>query len=201
MKLFKWLRKKNVENPSEPSADYAENLSDYDNHNKIKDSYSVRQNNYKINSVKELKSLKEKPKNGILFPNQETEENSAITISRERKQIRWMDEILKESEKNGEFDNLPGKGKPLNVQSGNVLNSILKNANILPPWLELQHEIRDDIKKLLDNMNDENINYINCEIEKINKKITEYNNKIPTPILHKSYISSLDIIKKYSEWE
>jgi DnaJ family protein C protein 28 len=56
-------------------------------------------------------------------------------------------EIIEEAMKRGDFDNLPGKGKPLNLDS-NELNDplgfaskIRKNANIGTPWEERQREI------------------------------------------------------------
>jgi len=55
--------------------------------------------------------------------------------------------IIEDAIKRGDFDNLPGKGKPLNFDP-NELNDPLgfagkvrKNANISTPWEELQREI------------------------------------------------------------
>jgi hypothetical protein len=48
----------------------------------------------------------------------------------------------------GEFDNLPGKGQPLDLDSDalvpahqRVVNRILKNARALPEWLQMEKDI------------------------------------------------------------
>ncbi|MDD5543032.1 MAG: DUF1992 domain-containing protein [Acidobacteriia bacterium] len=55
---------------------------------------------------------------------------------------------IREAMENGEFDNLPGRGQPLDLESYFALPedlrmaySILKNANVLPPEVELLKEI------------------------------------------------------------
>eukprot|EP00242_Pyramimonas_sp_CCMP2087_P009245 CAMPEP_0198207774 /NCGR_PEP_ID=MMETSP1445-20131203/11201_1 /TAXON_ID=36898 /ORGANISM="Pyramimonas sp., Strain CCMP2087" /LENGTH=246 /DNA_ID=CAMNT_0043880923 /DNA_START=153 /DNA_END=893 /DNA_ORIENTATION=- len=50
----------------------------------------------------------------------------------------------------GEFDNLPGEGKPLNQTDdySNIEHKLLKNANVLPDWVELGKEVRLESKKL-----------------------------------------------------
>lgn len=57
---------------------------------------------------------------------------------------------IQEAIDNGEFDNLPGKGKPLYLEdlSGvapedRMANKILKNAGVLPPRMALRKEICD----------------------------------------------------------
>lgn len=56
---------------------------------------------------------------------------------------------IQEAMERGEFDNLPGAGKPLTLEDDSHLPSdlriaykILKNAECLPPELELRKEIR-----------------------------------------------------------
>jgi hypothetical protein len=53
-----------------------------------------------------------------------------------------------EAQKKGEFDNLPGKGKPLQLEDDSqvpeelrLAYKILKNADCLPPELELKKDI------------------------------------------------------------
>lgn len=60
------------------------------------------------------------------------------------------DQKIREAMKNGEFEDLPGKGKPLNLEDDSHLPQdlrlaykILKNADCLPPELELRNEIRN----------------------------------------------------------
>jgi len=59
------------------------------------------------------------------------------------------DEKIREAMEHGEFEDLPGKGKPLNLEDDShvpqdlrIAYKILKNADCLPPELELRKEIR-----------------------------------------------------------
>jgi hypothetical protein len=61
---------------------------------------------------------------------------------------RIAEEKIRESMARGEFDNLPGAGKPLVLEDDSmvpeelrVAYKILKNAGCLPPELELRKEI------------------------------------------------------------
>ncbi|MGR5976566.1 J-domain-containing protein [Bacillus paranthracis] len=60
--------------------------------------------------------------------------------------------IVKRSRKKGSFDNLPGKGKPLNLDKDLSYNPekqlyrTLKNNHVLPRWIEISKEI-DDLKR------------------------------------------------------
>lgn len=54
----------------------------------------------------------------------------------------------------GLLENLPGKGEPLNFEEPHAkseywaASKVLKNANILPKWLELDKEIRESKEEL-----------------------------------------------------
>src|SRR5215831_14294871 len=67
-----------------------------------------------------------------------------------------VDEKIKAAIERGEFDNLPGKGKPLDLDAYfampehlRMAYSILKNADIIPEEMELLREI-EGLKKSLD---------------------------------------------------
>jgi hypothetical protein len=108
-------------------------------------------------------------------------------------------EIYNEQLKNGAFDNLPGKGKPMEIPSGDITNSILKNANIIPDWLTLQHEIRDQLRNLLTFHNDD-LKIIERELIEINKKIMSYNNKVPSTYLQKRKILRDNMEQQLQHW-
>ena len=62
--------------------------------------------------------------------------------------IRVVEERIREAQKNGAFDNLPGQGKPLQLEDQSLVPEdlrmayhILKNAHVLPPEAEVQKEI------------------------------------------------------------
>jgi excinuclease UvrABC helicase subunit UvrB len=68
-----------------------------------------------------------------------------------------VEERIKKAQKKGEFDNLPGKGKPLPVEAANVpeelrmAHKILKNAGFLPPQVEVKKQITQT-RELLDSI-------------------------------------------------
>ena len=61
---------------------------------------------------------------------------------------RIVEERIREAQQSGAFENLPGKGKPLQLEDQSMIPEdlrmsyhILKNANVLPPEAEIQKEI------------------------------------------------------------
>ena len=69
---------------------------------------------------------------------------------------RNVDQKIKEAIARGEFDNLPGKGKPLDLDAYfatpehlRIGYSILKSADIIPEEMELLRQI-EGLKKSLD---------------------------------------------------
>ena len=62
---------------------------------------------------------------------------------------RIVEERIKKAQKKGAFENLPGKGKPLPEEDMNIPEDIrlaykiLKNADCVPPELEVKKEIRN----------------------------------------------------------
>ena len=74
---------------------------------------------------------------------------------------RVVEERILEAQRAGAFDNLPGKGKPLNLDDESrvpeelrVAYRVLKNAHVLPPEAELLKEIHR-IEDLLKYVEDE----------------------------------------------
>ena len=67
-----------------------------------------------------------------------------------------VEERIQEAQKEGQFDNLPGKGKPLKLDDDSGIPEdlrlafkILKNSNCLPIEMELRKEIFN-LRQLLD---------------------------------------------------
>lgn len=86
--------------------------------------------------------------------------------------------IVKQAEKTGAFNDLPGKGKPLNLDKDLSYNPdkqlyrTLKNNHVLPRWIELSKEIdhlKENLKELTDNVEAAML------ITTINKKVSEHN--------------------------
>lgn len=90
-----------------------------------------------------------------------------------------VEKKIKEAEERGDFNDLPGKGKPLKLEDDGrlpedlrIAYKILKNANCLPPELELKKEIKQ-MEDLLLTIPDEKEQY--RLIKKINLKIMKMN--------------------------
>lgn len=79
--------------------------------------------------------------------------------------------IIQRAEREGHFDNLPGKGKPLDLGRDYTnpyearLYKTMKDNNILPRWVELEREI-DALKEQLDNVGEKE-KYLNKLIKKL----------------------------------
>lgn len=74
---------------------------------------------------------------------------------------RVAEERIREAQREGAFDNLPGQGKPLELEDQSLIPEelrmsyhILKNAHVLPPEAELRKEIRT-LQDLLKYVEDE----------------------------------------------
>lgn len=111
-------------------------------------------------------------------------------------------DILKRHEKEGGMDNIAGKGEPLSREylSGDTFQHfqrIAKDAGYKPYWLELQHEIRDDVLTLLETYSGILTPEIEKELNKINEKVFKYNQNCPGP-MQKSPVT-LDTLDRYSK--
>ncbi len=104
---------------------------------------------------------------------------------------------------NGEFDNLPGKGKPISLEDDSnipedmrLAYKVLKNSNCLPPELELKKEITN-MKELLSSVPDEQERY--QLIRKINFKIMKLNMMRKTsPLLDENQVYYMKVVSKLS---
>lgn len=89
------------------------------------------------------------------------------------------EERIREAMERGEFDDLPGKGKPLKLEDDShlppdlrIAYKILKNADCLPPELELRKEITTT-EQLLAGMQDTKEKY--RQMKKLNYLIMKLN--------------------------
>lgn len=82
------------------------------------------------------------------------------------------------------MDNLAGHGKPLSQEyfSGDTFQHfqrIAKDAGYKPHWLNLQHEIRDELIAITAIQRADAATELELRIEKANEKIAEYNKSCP----------------------
>ncbi len=89
------------------------------------------------------------------------------------------EERIREAIEHGEFDDLPGRGKPLKLEDDSHLPAdlrlaykVLKNANCLPPELELRREIRTT-EQLLSGIEDTQEKY--KQMKKLNYLVMKLN--------------------------
>ncbi|UVI27542.1 DnaJ family domain-containing protein [Paenibacillus spongiae] len=111
----------------------------------------------------------------------------------------WIGEMYNEQLKKGAFDHLPGKGAPMDVSSSDVMSGILKHNNVLPDWLTLQHEIRDQLRTLI-RSSDKDASKIAIALNDLNKKIMKYNNMVPSPVLQKRKVSTENMEQQLQLW-
>lgn len=115
--------------------------------------------------------------------------------------IHWMDDLIMEHQKQGGFDHLSGKGKPLNFEpKTDVFDGILKNAGAVPPWIAFQQEIRADIQRAITSMKSQSTFDLDNAIAQINEKIRKYNTQCPSPLLQKRVVSANDIVQRLDDW-
>ena len=98
-----------------------------------------------------------------------------------------VEERIRSALKKGKFDDLPGSGKPLKFEDANVpadlklAYKILKNADCIPPELELRKEIRQT-EDLLANAHDEadkyrtlkKLNYLVMKLNSLRRGTVEF---------------------------
>jgi len=92
---------------------------------------------------------------------------------------RIVEERIRKAQKKGQFDNLEGSGEPLNLLNDQAVaeelrlaHKILKNADCLPPEIELKKEIRQT-EDLLGAMTETTEKY--RAIKKLNFLIMKFN--------------------------
>ena len=115
-----------------------------------------------------------------------------------------IEKRIKDAQKRGEFDDLPGTGEPLKLEDDSQIPEelrlaykILKNADCLPPELELKKEIRQ-MEDMLENIPDEKEKY--RQIKKINYKIMQLNIMgKKSPLLGETEIYYPNLVDKMTE--
>jgi DnaJ family protein C protein 28 len=80
-------------------------------------------------------------------------QRSGVNVERTRDWESWIDQQIREAQERGEFDNLPGKGKPLDLtpnpyaQDRELAYKMLKDAGFAPEWIELDKGIRGKLER------------------------------------------------------
>ena len=114
---------------------------------------------------------------------------------------KLVEKRIKEAQERGEFDNLPGHGEPIQIEDDShipedlrLAYKILKNADCIPPELQLQKEIRQ-MEDMLEGIPDEKEKY--RQIKKINYKIMQLNMMRKTsPLLEETELYYKKVLDK-----
>ena len=118
--------------------------------------------------------------------------------------LKIAEQRIKEALERGEFDDLPGRGEPLNFEDDSrvpedlrLAYKLLKNADCLPPELALKKEIRQ-MEDLLERIPDEKEKYL--QIKKINYKIMKLNMMgHKSPLLEEKEIYYKKLVKRFDK--
>lgn len=87
--------------------------------------------------------------------NQDRQDSHPLSRAKFRNFEALIDQHVRQAEAAGEFDNLPGAGKPLDLEHDDHVPAelrtgfrMLKNAGYAPPWIEIQKSIREEQERL-----------------------------------------------------
>ncbi len=127
---------------------------------------------------------------------------------------RGVEKIIKAAMERGEFDNLPGKGKPLDLNENPfedpamaLVNHVLKNAGFAPAWIEDRREVGERLEQaraalrrswtwqgtaLVHGVSTVVVLDVwqraeadfRAEVEQINRQVLNHNLKAPSPLVH-----------------
>lgn len=112
-----------------------------------------------------------------------------------------IEKRIKDAQEKGDFDNLPGSGEPIKVEDDShvpedlrLAYKILKNANCVPPEIQLRKDIRK-MEDMLAGMKDEKEKY--RQIKKINFLIMQLSmTRTASPLLEDTEVYYHKIVEK-----
>lgn len=140
-----------------------------------------------------------------------------------------IDEAIRKAIEDGQFDNLPGKGKPLKLEHNPFENpewrlaySVLKNSGFTLPWIEERQEIEEAIDKaqaaltrawdyhrrarernqpeaLIHNEWQRAVEAYQARIAEINPRILRYNLTTPSIHFHRLVVDADQEIKRLTQ--
>lgn len=129
------------------------------------------------------------------------EEHDALDAAYRRMQS-WVDEAYEEWEKGGGLEELPGKGKPLVVPTGDVLETIMKNAGVKPPWIMLKEETKALMAQALSMLvRTPDAPGLDELIKDINRNIEEMNALAPSLSLHRRKVVKRTLREQFERWK
>ncbi|ALS24273.1 DUF1992 domain-containing protein [Paenibacillus naphthalenovorans] len=136
----------------------------------------------------------------IPLPKETLEDRDVIAVAQAEIQRR-VDDAYEEFVRSGGLERLPGIGKPLEVPTGDILSSILRQANVQPPWLVLLKEIRANMEAAMELMKKSPGDpEIDALLADTNKQIAELNHQAPSLTLHRKKVTRANLREQYECW-
>lgn len=133
----------------------------------------------------------------------EVDETNVAGQARDTRYRTWIDSMIEEHQRDGGFDRLEKKGKPLNLDENvgfeGLVNRTLKEARVLPKWLELQHEIYVELKAIALRL--EGNSEAAVDWAKLQQKIRAYNASCPHESLQKPMANKANLQTVIQRWE
>lgn len=153
-------------------------------------------------------------------PPQKQSPTKGPTGEKERQAL--VERIIQEAMENGEFDNLPGKGKPLDLNENAFSEpglewayGLLKRNGFAPEWIERDRAIRQGLEEArsqlrsawqqrLDNLIDgarwqAAVARFEERLSKLNRKIDDFNLTVPIIRLQRSRLRLEDELRRVGE--
>jgi len=128
---------------------------------------------------------------------------------------------LREAIESGEFDNLPGKGEPIDLRENpfedpdlRVVHRLLRNAGFAPAWIEERKDIEAEFQTALTKLSrawalfskggespsdpewERSVRDFREYVAGLNQRTRIYNLKAPAAVFHRGHIDADNIIEK-----
>jgi DnaJ family protein C protein 28 len=130
---------------------------------------------------------------------------------------------LREAIENGEFDDLPGKGEPIDLQENpfedpdlRVVHRLLRNAGFAPAWIEERKDIDAELEAAQIKLSrawklfgaggkspseaewERSVKEFREKVAELNARVKIYNLKAPAAVFHRKHIDANKIIESLS---
>lgn len=133
----------------------------------------------------------------------------------------FAEKRLREAIENGEFDNLPGKGEPIDLKENpfedpdlRVVHRLLRNAGFAPAWIEERKDIDAEFETARTKLSrawalfgvggsspsdaewERSVREFRECVAELNQRVKIYNLKAPAAVFHRKHIDAGRIIEE-----
>ena len=134
----------------------------------------------------------------------------------------FTEKKLREAIENGEFDNLPGKGEPIDLKENpfedpdlRVVHRLLRNAGFAPAWIEERKDIDAAFEAARVKLSrawalfgegspsdaewERSVREFREQVAALNQRTKIYNLKAPAAVFHRKHIDADKIVEQISK--